>query len=70
MGCATSKNENKANKDVCERRKILFGLHMAKDPDGIETNFQFAIERNAKKTYEVPNVEEEKDIVTIKEEEE
>ena len=69
MGCATSKNVNKPNKDVCERRKILFGLHMAKDPDGIETNFQFAIERKAKKTYEVPNVKEEKDIITIKEEE-
>ena len=69
MGCATSKNVNKSNKDVCERRKILFGLHMAKDPDGIETNFQFAIEGKAKKTYEVPNVKEEKDIVTIKEEE-
>ena len=67
MGCATSKNVNKANKDVCERRKILFGLHMAKDPNGIETNFQFAIERKAKKTYEVPNVKE--DIVVIKEEE-
>ena len=69
MGCATSKNVNKANKDVCERRKILFRLHMAKDPDGIETNFQFVIERKAKKTYEVPNVKEEKDIITIKEEE-
>ena len=71
MGCATSKNVNKPNKDVCERRKILFGLHMSKDPDGIETNFQFAIERKAKKTYnyEVPNVKEEKDIVVIKEEE-
>ena len=22
MGCATSKNEDKCNKDVCERRKI------------------------------------------------
>ena len=69
MGCATSKNENKANKDVCKRRKILFGLHMTKNPDGIETNFQFAIERKAKKTYEVPNVKEEKDIVVIEEEE-
>ena len=69
MGCATSKNGDKANKDVCERIKILFGLHMAKDPDGIETNFQFAIERKAKKTYEVPNVKEEKDIIIIKEEE-
>ena len=49
MGCATSKNGNKANKDVCERRKILFGLHVAKDPDGIETNFQFAIERKARR---------------------
>ena len=43
---------------------------MSKNPDGIETNFQFAIERKAKKTYEVPNVKEKKDIVTIKEEEE
>ena len=68
MGCTTSKNENKA-KDVCERRKILAGLHMSKNPDGIETNFQLAIERKAKKTYEVPNIKEEKDIVTIKEEE-
>ena len=69
MGCATSKNVNKAIKDVCERRKILFGLHMAKNPDGIETNFQFAIEIKAKKTYEVPNVKEEKGIIVIKEEE-
>ena len=68
MGCATSKNVNKANKDICERRKILFGLHMQKGPDGIETNFQFAIEKKAKKTYEVPNVKEEKDIVVINEE--
>ena len=37
---------------------------MAKNPDGIETNFQLAIERKAKKTYEVPAVkEEEKPIV-------
>ena len=70
MGCATSKNVNKANKDVCEWRRALVGLHISKNPDGIETNFQFAIERKAKKTYEVPNVKEEKDIVTIKEEEE
>ena len=54
MGCATSKNENKANKDLCERRKILFGLHMTKNPDGIETNFQFAIERKAKKNLRGP----------------
>ena len=67
MGCATSKNGNKANKD--ERRKILAGLHMSKNPDGIETNFQLAIERKAKKTYEVPNIKEEKDIVVVKEEE-
>ena len=67
MGCATSKNENKANKDVCERRKILEGLHMAKNPDGKETNFRLAIERKAKKTYEVPAVkEEEKPIVEKK----
>ena len=68
MGCASSKNVNKPNKDVCERRRVLFGLHMSKNHDGIETNFQFAIERKAKKTYEVPNVKEEKDIITIKEE--
>ena len=63
MGCATSKNENKVNKYVCERRKILAGLHMSKNPDGIETNFQIGIERKAKKTYEVPAVKEEKPIV-------
>ena len=69
MGCATSKTENKFNKDVCERRKILAGLHVAKNLDGIETNFQLAIERKAKKTYEVSVVKgEEKPIV--KEEEE
>ena len=53
MGWATSKNEDEWNKDVCERRKILTGFHMSRDVDGIETNFQFAIERKAKKTYEV-----------------
>ena len=54
MGCATSKNEDKCNRDVCERRKILTGFHMSRNADGIETNFQFAIaiERKAKKTYE------------------
>ena len=36
---------------------------MSKNPDGIETNFQLAIERKAKKTYEVPAVKEEKPIV-------
>ena len=50
MGCATSKNKDKCNKDVCERRKILTGFHMSKNADGIETNFQVAIERKAKKT--------------------
>ena len=63
MGCATSKNKDKCNKDVCERRKILTGFHMSRDADGIETNFQFAIERKAKKTYEKPVVKEEKPIV-------
>ena len=61
MGCATSKNEDKCNKDVCERRKILTGFHMSREVDGIETNFQSAIERKAKKTYEI--VKEEKPIV-------
>ena len=51
MGCATSKNKDgtKCNKDVCERRKMLTGFHMSRDADGIETNFQVAIERKAKK---------------------
>ena len=49
MGCATSKNEDKCNKDVCERRKILTRFHMSRDADGTETNFQVAIERKAKK---------------------
>ena len=58
MGCKTSKNVDKANKDVCERRKILAGLHMSKNPDGIETNLHLATERKAKKTYKVPAVKE------------
>ena len=59
MGCATSKNEDKCNNDVCERRKILTGFHMSRDVDGIETNFQFTIERKAKKTYEVPIIKKQ-----------
>ena len=59
MGCATSKNEDKCKKDVCERRKILTGFHMSRDADGIETNFQFAIERKAKKTYEMSAIKKQ-----------
>ena len=59
MGCATSKNEDKCNKNVCERRKILTGFHMSRDVNGIETNFQFAIERKAKKTYEVSTIKKQ-----------
>ena len=68
MGCATSKNEDKCNKDVRERRKILTGFHMSRDADRIEMNFQYAIERKAKKMYEKSVVKEENPIV--KEEEE
>ena len=68
MGCATSKNEDKRNKDVCERRKILTGFYMSRDSNGIETNFQIAIERKAKKTYEVSAVKKEND--EVKEEKE
>ena len=59
MGCATSKNEDKCNKDVCKRRKILTGFHMSKNANGIETNFQVAIERKVKKTYEVPIIKKQ-----------
>ena len=47
------------------KKKILVGLHMSKDPDGIETTIQLAVERKAKKTYEVP-----KEKPTVVEEEE
>ena len=60
MGCATSKNVNKANKDVCERRRALVGLHISKNPDGIETNFQFAIERKAKKLTKCQTLKKKK----------
>ena len=61
MGCATSKNKDgtKCNKDVCERRKMLTGFHMSRDADGIQTNFQVAIERKAKKTYEVSTIKKQ-----------
>ena len=49
MGCASSKNKDgiKCNKDVYETRKMLTRFHMSRDADGIETNFQVAIERKA-----------------------
>ena len=62
MGCTSSskkQNEDECNKDVCERRKMLTGFHMSRDADGKETNFQFAIERKVKKTYEKSAVKEE-----------
>ena len=54
MECVTSKRKReegdgiKCNKDVCEKRKFLTGFHMTRDADGIETNFQLAIEKKAK----------------------
>ena len=49
MGCASSTKEKHYNKDIDEKRKLLTGFHMLRGADGIQTNFQVAISRRAKK---------------------
>ena len=68
MGCATSKNVNKANKDVYEQRKTLFGLHMSKNPDGIETISNLPSKEKQKKLTKSQMLKKKKTVV-IKEEE-
>ena len=82
MGCASSKGQKQLeiggdlyNKDVDVKKKLLTGVEMWKDVDGMEANFQIAFWRRTRKKYEkavsiplIP-IEEEKEIQSeVKEE--
>ena len=61
MGCKSSTVENNGkelvNKDVNVRHWFLFGVHVSKDPEGIEGNVQIACGTIRKEKYEkVPSV--------------
>ena len=53
-GCkSSSNNENERyNEDVNVRHRFLFGVHVSKDPEGIEGNVQLACGVIKKKKYE------------------
>ena len=71
MGCTSSSKKQDGdyfNKDIDEKRKLLTGFHVSRGADGIETNFQIAISRRAKKTYEKSAVKDEEKAI-VKEEE-
>ena len=60
-GCKSSTVENNErelyNKDVNVRHRFLFGVHVSKDPEGIEGNVQIACGTIRKEKYEkVPSV--------------
>ena len=83
MGCASSKKQKQLenggciyNKDVDVKKKLLTGVQMSKDADGMEANFQIAFWRKSRKKYGKADtiplipIEEEKKLKTdIKEEE-
>ena len=62
-GCKNSTENNERelyNEDVNTRHRFLFGVHVSKDPEGIEGNVQLACGTIRKKRYErVPPVEEQ-----------
>ena len=58
-GCKSSTVENneRYNEDTNVRHRFLFGVHVSKDPEGIEGNVQLACGTIRKKKYEkVPSV--------------
>ena len=55
MGCKNSTENNERelyNEDVNTRHRFLFGVHVSKDPEGIEGNVQLACGTLRKKKYE------------------
>ena len=53
MGCKNSTENNELyNEDVNTRHRFLFGVHVSKDPEGIEGNVQLACGTIKKKKYE------------------
>ena len=52
-GCKNSTENNELyNEDVNTRHRFLFGVHVSKDPEGIEGNVQLACGTIRKKKYE------------------
>ena len=76
MGCASSTKQKQMENGGC-KKKLLTGVQMSKDVDGMEANFQIAFWRKSRKKYERADdkiplmaIEEEKELKTeIKEEE-
>ena len=65
-GCKSSTENNELyNEDVNVRHRFLFGVHVSKDPEGIEGNVQLACGTIKKKKYErvppVTNTEQEQE---------
>ena len=55
MGCKNSTENNERelyNEDVNIRHRFLVGMHISKDPEGIEGNVQIALGTIRKKKYE------------------
>ena len=55
MGCKPSTENGEkelVNKDVNVRHRFLFGVHVSKDPEGIEGNVQLACGTTRKEKYE------------------
>ena len=54
MGCRSSKQHNGDlfYEDTDVRKKLLTGIQMSKDANGIEGNLQIAFEETKKKRYE------------------
>ena len=55
MGCKNSVENNERelyNEDTNVRHRFLLGVHVSKDPDGVEGNIQLACGVTRKKKYE------------------
>lgn len=53
MGCVHSQhNGDLFNEDKYVRRKFYTGIHIAKSSEGVEGNFQLALEKTRKKNYQ------------------
>lgn len=74
MGCISSKKQDGGdilNKDVDVRKKLLTGVQMSKDAEGIEANFQLAFWKRERKKYDkvanAPPPEEQPKLEEVKE---
>ena len=69
MGCKSSTEQREIyNEDINIKHRFLAGIHISKDPEGIEGNIQIALGTIRKKKYErVANIEEEQQTEGIEE---